>query len=321
MFRLKRIVQHDEIQPPPAATVTIDLPEQLTPSGSRRSLPLPQGWSRSEVFELLQTLSIDGAPTSELEGYLNQDFERFLHTWGLVGAVSGQALEIGANPYFTTVLLREFSDLELSLTNSFDPNSTALCSQRVTYGGVGGVPVAESEFEYQSNNIEIATLPYETDSFDVVLFCEVIEHLLSDPVQALLEIKRVLRSGGSLVLTTPNVARLENIARLAAGVNLYDPYSGYGPYGRHNREFTRHELVKLLGFVGFDVPVHFTADVHPHITDSFVDPALLLPMIKHRLEDLGQYLFCSAVNARPAQAGRPSEIYRSMAQASLVTWG
>ena len=119
--------------------------------------------------------------------------------------------------------------------------------------------------------------PFESDSFDVVLFCEVIEHLLMDPVVALREIKRVLRPGGSLVVSTPNVARLENMARLAAGANLYDPYSGYGPYGRHNREYTRHELVKLLEFVGFQPDIHFTADVHPHNTAAYVDVSCLLP--------------------------------------------
>jgi SAM-dependent methyltransferase len=46
-------------------------------------------------------------------------------------------------------------------------------------------------------------LPFASDSFDVVLMLEVIEHTYSD-VAALAEIRRVLKVGGTLVLSTPN---------------------------------------------------------------------------------------------------------------------
>ncbi len=92
-----------------------------------------------------------------------------------------------------------------------------------------------------------------------MLFCEIVEHLLLDPLHALHEIHRVLRPSGLLVLTTPNVARLGNVLALVAGANIYDPYSGFGPLGRHNREYTRHELVALLRFAGFTVEAAFTA--------------------------------------------------------------
>ncbi|HEX5042498.1 MAG TPA: class I SAM-dependent methyltransferase [Candidatus Polarisedimenticolaceae bacterium] len=46
-------------------------------------------------------------------------------------------------------------------------------------------------------------LPFGDDSFDIVWSSEVIEHLI-DPVAAANEMRRVLRPGGTLVLTTPN---------------------------------------------------------------------------------------------------------------------
>ncbi len=52
-------------------------------------------------------------------------------------------------------------------------------------------------------------LPYDDASFDVVLLVEVIEHL-SDHQAALGELARVLKPGGSLILTTPNVMRLNS---------------------------------------------------------------------------------------------------------------
>ncbi len=52
-------------------------------------------------------------------------------------------------------------------------------------------------------------LPYADASFDVVLCVEVIEHV-SDHQAALGELARIVKPGGVLVLTTPNVMRLNS---------------------------------------------------------------------------------------------------------------
>jgi SAM-dependent methyltransferase len=55
-------------------------------------------------------------------------------------------------------------------------------------------------------------LPYDSASFDLVILCEVAEHLPTYmPVIA--EIGRVLAPGGCLILSTPNVARLHSRGR------------------------------------------------------------------------------------------------------------
>lgn len=46
-------------------------------------------------------------------------------------------------------------------------------------------------------------LPFQNETFDAVLLIEVIEHIVPDR-ETIMEIKRVLRRGGVLVLTTPN---------------------------------------------------------------------------------------------------------------------
>lgn len=118
--------------------------------------------------------------------------------------------------------------------------------------------------DFANANIESDVLPYGDGTFDVLLFCEVLEHMTMDPLHAMLEIKRVLKPGRKLVLTTPNAARLENAAAFIEGRNIYDPYSGYGPHGRHNREYTRHELEHC----GFEVEQFFTANVHDDIVPA-----------------------------------------------------
>src|SRR5438876_1896407 len=52
-------------------------------------------------------------------------------------------------------------------------------------------------------------LPYDDASFDVVLLIGVLEHLENHRI-ALGELARVLRPGGLLILTTPNIMRLNS---------------------------------------------------------------------------------------------------------------
>jgi SAM-dependent methyltransferase len=106
-------------------------------------------------------------------------------------------------------------------------------------------------FDITRLNIEKDKLPYLDESFDLILFCEVMEHLLYDPVFALHELGRVLKKKGILAVSMPNAICWLNIAVMLANKNPRDLYSGYGPYGRHAREFSMYELRNLLELQGF----------------------------------------------------------------------
>jgi glycosyltransferase involved in cell wall biosynthesis/SAM-dependent methyltransferase len=274
-------------------------------------LPLPDGWSDEDLRKLVTSIQVEDGPVEELRNYATDDFRRFIYTLGLVPETPGiKLLELGANPYFTTTLLHKFRNAELHLANYFGGDA-AEGSQKVTIHETGEV----LSFAYKHFNLETDVFPYPDERFDVVLFCEIIEHLLSDPVHPLLEIRRVLKPNGTLILTTPNVARLENINKIVSGQNIYDPYSGYGPYGRHNREYTQQDLFGLLSANGFQVDSIFTADVHPirEAESSLTDQ--LRPLLKNRHPQLGQYIFCKCsltAEAKNLTPVRPEWLYRSM---------
>jgi SAM-dependent methyltransferase len=283
-------------------------------------LPLPPGIDETALFAFLESTRVADAPAAEMQAYCRSDFRRFVYTWGLSRGERGQALELGANPYFTTMLLREFSPLDLTLANFFLDGLPDKGRQDVVYTDRSNGEPARVSFAFDHFNIETAKFPYADASFDIVFFCEIIEHLLMDPLHVLREIFRVLRPGGSLILTTPNVARLENVARLISGANIYDPYSGYGPYGRHNREYNRHELHLLLRYAGFQPEVSYTADVHPNGAYVYAPPAALRAQLTFREHDLGQYLFTRSRRTASAGTKKPDFLYRSYAPTELEPW-
>jgi hypothetical protein len=96
---------------------------------------------------------------------------------------------------------------------------------------------------------------------------------------------------------------------MVAGANIYDPYSGFGPYGRHNREYNRHELHLLLTYVGFVPEEMFTADVHPNNAYAYAAPSIINPLVQFRQHDLGQYVFIRARSGGEGRLLKPDFLY------------
>jgi 2-polyprenyl-3-methyl-5-hydroxy-6-metoxy-1,4-benzoquinol methylase len=97
-------------------------------------------------------------------------------------------------------------------------------------------------------------LPYR-DHFDVIVLCEVVEHLPVPPHLVLRRMARWLRPGGAILITTPNLYRLRNVLRLALGMSLFCPWF-YPPRGRpigHVTEYSASHLRFQLQRGGFKV--------------------------------------------------------------------
>lgn len=70
----------------------------------------------------------------------------------------------------------------------------------------------------------VLDMPFENESFDIVISTEVIEHT-ADPKKAVQEMHRVLKKNGVLVLTVPN--KIWHPAIVIANVLKLRPYEGY----------------------------------------------------------------------------------------------
>jgi len=112
-------------------------------------------------------------------------------------------------------------------------------------------------------------LPFRDRSFDALFAGELVEHL-EDPRLGLREFQRVLRPGGTLVLTTPNRLRLANLAD-----------GSERPYGPdHLSELSYDELAALLPAAGFDVVA--ATGLHLELLLNWLSPLPKLDRLQRR---------------------------------------
>ena len=134
---------------------------------------------------------------------------------------SGPVLEIGAGEGYGAALLAE--------------GGREVCALDYDAAAVGHLARRYPAVRAVRGNL--AALPFATASAGVVVSLQVIEHVWDHP-QFVAECRRVLRPGGSLLLSTPN--RLTFSPGSAAPVNPF-----------HTHEFTAAELHSLLADAGF----------------------------------------------------------------------
>lgn len=202
-----------------------------------------------EVFKLIsaaqQTVAtVEKSITGPFSEYFNTSKQRYANYVAAISSqlpIGSQILDVGNAPGHVGMCLHElgFSITGVNLNSEW----------RKTYVH----PKWLDTFSVLECDIEKEVLPFRNDVFDGILFTEVLEHVaIMDPLKILEELYRVLRPGGVIVFSTPNVCNISNIYALLNGKNVFwEPSMFYGSYDRHNREYTPAEVVKLFGQVKF----------------------------------------------------------------------
>lgn len=119
-------------------------------------------------------------------------------------------------------------------------------------------------FDVQSCDIETQVIPFADGSFDAILFTEVLEHIaIKNPKYIISEFKRILKPGGYIIFSTPNVCNISNIISLMNGGNVFWPIEiFFGSTDRHNREFTPKEVRSIFKECGFETVEFFGINDH-----------------------------------------------------------
>ncbi len=154
-------------------------------------------------------------------------------------------LDIGSSPYHLTYCLKKLGYDVIGV----DINPDILKEFQKKHG----LKVIQSDIQHDN-------LPFKKNEFDVISFCEVFEHLGVNPLKTIKELHRVLKPGGTLMLTTPNVYALHKVIRFLLGRSFNNPYEefikveNFGYMG-HIREYSNREIKDILSRSGFSCRV------------------------------------------------------------------
>jgi len=226
------------------------------------------------------------------QAYFEKHLPRLKRTLSLVPVPqgSGRVLELGCYMQITPALKHH-------------------CGFREVYGAEYGTGMAQHksvqygdtrfDLDVDHFDAERDAYPYPAGHFELVLACEVIEHMLFDPMHLLLEARRVLEEGGHILITTPNIAGLTSVARVLHGHDNPQIHSKYkipgaaGPAAvQHVREYTLAELGEAVRCAGYEVEQLFTEPIPEY---SFYRPLLqFLEENGYNPADRGEQSYCLA---------------------------
>jgi SAM-dependent methyltransferase len=218
----------------------------------------PQPRLSSEIEQFVRSIDM---PDQDARNYLEVHMARIVRTLSITPPPrsTGRVLELGAYMHMTPALqcvlgYREVRGAYFGPLGRTDRKAVTVNGKKVF------------ECDVDLFDAEKDRYPYEDGSFDCVLACEIFEHFLHDPMHMLFECRRVLADGGSLVLTTPNVASYTAVARVLESSGNPQLYSCYAnPNGEfadteipHVREYTPQELAEVFECAGFALDTLFT---------------------------------------------------------------
>lgn len=200
---------------------------------------------RSHVEHVVSELSaVADALGPEMQKYFAYNRDRYVALADVVGEVlertpaHERACVLDVGPGYQTLMLRRLWP-ELHIDTIGFPDDK--------------FPPAEGEHraEFDLNDAgDHSRWPSLPRTYDVVLYCEVVEHLYTSPTHSLRFLASTLARNGYMIVTTPNGIALHRRLRLLAGINPQELIREDLTNPGHYREYGRRELIALAAEAG-----------------------------------------------------------------------
>jgi len=117
----------------------------------------------------------------------------------------------------------------------------------------------------QSNlfNGDLLSAKYENNQFDLINICHVIEHVI-DPNLYLFELNRILKTGGIIIVSTPNIGAIAyKLFRVFNFLNLHVPLIVDGL--EHTIVFNKKNLRNVIENHGFEIIKQYGESVNDNL--------------------------------------------------------
>ena len=217
--------------------------------------------------------------------------------------LSGKMLEIGTSGFIPMVAKHLLPNLEIHGTRLRDHSEQTTGTSDVEFA----LGRYSTTVRCYNVDLEHSIVPVKDETFDSVLCCEVLEHMEIDPMFMLAEVNRVLKTGGTLLLTTPNVVSSRGITKMLSGIEPYFfmHYHRSREYHRHNYEYSVTSLIKVLKSAGF-TPKVWTEDL---FEDGLTQAVNALRDAGFEIEDVGDNIIALAKKTSPVIDRYPLGLY------------
>ena len=125
---------------------------------------------------------------------------------------SQRILELACPPYlFSALLKHRFPTKEFHFTHYARAEQISIPVQ-ISHAKLGETYTLCPQFV----DLERDPYPFDSQSFDLVMAMEIIEHFLRNPFHFIQEVNRVLKIGGRFLVTTPQCRIMSRVAKLVA---------------------------------------------------------------------------------------------------------
>jgi SAM-dependent methyltransferase len=201
-------------------------------------------------FEHICNRTLPKIDTPAYREYVSLHRKRFWETLSFVSAErndKGNLLEISTSPYTWSIkqlyggriVTADHPSIYPGISDAPNPATNSDCHIAIDFNN-----------EKISPRAKVAA---QGAGFDLILFCEIIEHLLPSPFDLITDIADALRPGGKLFISTPNFFSFERSLKMLHREHpnpILRAGDSFAFGAQHVREYTMDELIEIVQAAG-----------------------------------------------------------------------